>query len=56
MLLYRTAWLTAGRVAENSTRRDHERRNYTVAVTCPRAWNDELASVGGSQLTTTSIE
>jgi len=43
--------LTAGRVAENSTRRNDERQN---AVTCPLAWNDELASVGGSQMTTTN--
>ena len=28
----------------------------TVAVACPRAWNDELVSVGRSQVTTTSIE
>jgi len=28
----------------------------TVAVTCRRAWNDELESEGRSQVTTTSIE
>ena len=52
----RECQLTAGRVDERIPHDGTMNGETTVAVTCPRAWNDELASVGGSQMTTTSIE